>query len=247
MNATIKNCLSDIVQHTSGLGIIDTVKVTGDDKSTIVEGMADDRSVIMRANFHTPVPEFIGKFGLPNLPNLSVLLKIPEYAENATISMLEQERNGESVPVGIRFDNEAGDFHNDYRLMSSEVVSEKLKSVKMLNVKWDVQIEPSMTSIQRLKFQTQANSSETVFVAKTEQSDLKFYFGDHSTHTGNFVFAANVAGKLTTAWAWPIQQVASILNLPGTPKMNFSNAGVAEIVVDSGLAVYQYLLPAQRK
>ena len=44
-----------------------------------------------------------------------------------------------------------------------------------------------------------------------------------------------------------LQQVQSILNLPGDITMKFSDAGAAMITVDSGMATYDYILPAQSK
>ena len=67
---------------------------------------------------------------MPNLNKLDLLLKIPVYNENAKLELQKQERNGVEVPVGIHFENESGDFNNDYRFMTSELISEKLKSVK---------------------------------------------------------------------------------------------------------------------
>jgi len=131
--------------------------------------------------------------------------------------------------------------------MSKEIVEEKLKSVKFKGVNWDITMAPNSASIARFKMQAQANSEETVFVAKTEGTDLKFFFGDASTHAGNFVFATDVQGALNTGWSWPVAQVLSILNLPGDITMKFSDAGAAMITVDSGMATYDYILPAQSK
>jgi len=39
----------------------------------------------------------------------------------------------------------------------------------------------------------------------------------------------------------------SIMDLPGDKTVRISDQGAAEITVDSGIAVYQYLLPAQSK
>jgi hypothetical protein len=39
----------------------------------------------------------------------------------------------------------------------------------------------------------------------------------------------------------------SILNLPGDKSMKISDAGAMQITVDSGLAEYNYILPAQSK
>ena len=243
----MKDYLQDIVQHTHGLGFIDLVKIEGTDKETKLEGLAEDRSVIVKATFKNPAVEFMGTFGMPNLNKLDLLLKIPVYKDNAKLEIQKQERNGEEVPVGIHFENDTGDFKNDYRFMTSEIISEKLKSVKFKGVEWNVTVMPTVASIQRLAYQSQVHAEETTFVAKTDGTDLKFYFGDHSTHAGDFVFESSVEGKLTQGWAWPVQQIQAILKLSGDKTMMFSDQGAAQIVVDSGLAVYEYILPAQSK
>jgi hypothetical protein len=56
-----------------------------------------------------------------------------------------------------------------------------------------------------------------------------------------------VSGQLKRAWSWPAKQFVSIMDLTGDKKVRISDDGAAEITVDSGLAVYQYLLPAQSK
>jgi hypothetical protein len=239
----MKDYLQDIVQHTHSLGIIDLVKIVGNDSHTLIEAISEERTVIVQAQFHNPVPEFVGTFGMPNLSKLNTILNIPEYREDAKLSITKDD----SLPNGVHFENSVGDFKNDYRFMSAEIVNDKLKTVKFKNVKWGVEIEPSIASIQRLKFQAQANSEETTFIAKTENGNLVFYFGDHSSHAGNFVFAHDVAGSLSKAWAWPISAVISILSLSGDKMIRFSDEGAAQITVDSGLAIYNYILPAQTK
>jgi hypothetical protein len=240
----MKDYLQDIVQHTHSLGVIDLVKIVGDSNTTIIEAVGEERTVIMHAQFHNPVPEFIGTFGMPNLGKLNTILNIPEYKEDAELAITKKD---DSAPNGVHFENKAGDFKNDYRFMSAEIVNDKLKTVKFKGVKWGVEIEPSVAAIQRLKFQAQANSEETTFIARTENNNLVFYFGDHSSHAGNFVFAHDVAGSLTKAWSWPVTAVISILSLSGNKMIRFSDEGAAQITVDSGLAIYNYILPAQQK
>jgi hypothetical protein len=239
----MKDYLQDIVQHTHNLGIIDLVKIVGTENTTSVEALSEERTVIVNAQFHNPVPEFIGTFGMPNLGKLNTILGIPEYKEDAQLSITKKD----DAPTGIHFENSIGDFKNDYRFMSAEIVNDQLKTVKFKGVKWGVEIEPSVAAIQRLKFQAQANSGETTFIAKTENNNLMFYFGDHSSHAGNFVFAHDVAGSLTKAWSWPLSAVISILSLSGDKMIRFSDEGAAQITVDSGLAIYNYILPAQTK
>jgi len=240
----MRDYLLDIVSHTHSLGIIDLVKITGTADATLINALGEERVAIVEAQFHNPIPEFIGTFGMPNLGKLKTILDIPEYKDNAKITMLKKDDGSLN---GIHFENSVSDFKNDYRLMSSEVVSDQLKTVKFKGVKWGVEIEPSVAAIQRLKFQASANSEETSFIARIENGNLVFYFGDHSSHAGNFVFAHDVAGSLTKAWHWPISAVISILTLPGDKMIRFSDEGAAQITVNSGLAIYNYILPAQQK
>jgi len=74
----MKDHLLDLVEHTVKLGCIDLVKITGDDKSTAIFGVAEDRSVVLEGTYTNPVPEFIGLFGMPNLAKLNILLNLSE-------------------------------------------------------------------------------------------------------------------------------------------------------------------------
>lgn len=240
----MRDHLLDLVEHTYDLGVIDLVKITGDDKSTVISGLAEDRSVVVEGTYAGPVADFIGTFGMPNLSKLKILLNLQEYKENATLAIT---RKNTGSPDGINFQNATGDFKNNYRFMASEIVNEKLKTVKFKGVNWNIEFEPTVAAIQRLKMQAQANAEEVNFQAKTENGDLKFFFGDHSTHAGNFVFQTGVSGTLKRAWAWPIKTVISILDLTGDKTFKISDDGAAMITVDSGLATYNYILPAQSK
>ena len=245
----MKDILLDVVRHTHSLGFIDLVKVVGDDKSTQIDAMAEDRSVVVKAEFKKPVSEYQGTFGMPNLGKLDILLKLPVYKDKAQITVNTQERNGENVPVGLHFENDNKDFKNDYRFMNAEIVNEKLKSVKFRGVNWHVNIKPTMPDVQRLNFQAQANAEENVFTVSTDGDALKFKFGDASSHAGEFTFATGFEGKLEKTWAWPVAQVTQILKLieTNTCEMSFSDDGALQITLDSGMATYQYILPAQSK
>ncbi len=243
----IKDTLTDIVAHTHSLGFLPLVKITGAKDSTAIESMAEDRSVIVTANAHAPVGEFEGTFGMPNLDKLNLHLRNPEYKEDAKINVVKADRNGITVPTGLHFENKAGDFQNDYRFMNAEIINEKLKSVKFKGAAWDVEFEPTVAAIQRLKLQAAAHTEETVFQVRTEDNNLVLFFGDASTHAGSFVFQHDIKGKLKHTWAWPVSQVQSILGLDGKITMKISDAGAMQITVDSGLTEYNYILPAQSK
>lgn len=242
----MKDILQDIVSHTHSLGFITTLKVTADTATTI-ESMADDRSVILTGTTHKKVDEFTGVFGMPDLGKLAYHLKNPEYRENAKIVVKQEDRNGETIPTHIHFENAGGDFQNDYRFMNRAIIEEKLKSVKFKGSTWDVVIEPSVAAIARMKLMAGAHTEETVFQVKTEGGNLNFYFGDLNTHAGSFTFAHSISGKLTHTWAWPVSQTIAILSLDGDKKLSITDQGAMMITVDSGMAKYDYILPAQQK
>lgn len=245
----MRDYLLDIVQHTYGLGVINLIKITGTSDATEINAFDQaTKTVILSAKFKNPNPDFIGTFGMANLDRLNTILNLPVYKENPKISVAKQKSpEGTDVPCGIDFVNETGDFKNNYRFMSESVINNQLKTVVMKkSINWGVDIVPTAQAIQKLKFQSMAHSDATAFSTKTENGNLVCYFGDHSSHAGNFVFAEG-AGSLSKQLNWPISVVNSIFSLPGDKTFKISDDGVAEITVDSGLAVYHYMLPAQTK
>lgn len=243
----MKDILQDIVSHTHNLGFLNIAKITGTGDKTQIDSMADDRTVIMYGETADPYADMLGVFGMPQMNKLKYLLDCPEYKENAKIEVVKQDRNGETIPTGLHFENTAGDFKNDYRFMNTEIINEKLKTVKFRGVKWDVEVEPTLASVQRFSFQAAANNEHTTFLAKTDGDKLKFTFGDQASHGGEFIFAQGVTGNLNKGWTWPVAPVLSILKAADVNncKMSLSNEGALQITLDSGLAVYKYIIPAQ--
>ena len=242
----MKDILQDVVAHTHALGFLSLVKVSSEE-GTQIDSMAEDRSVILSATTSAPVAEFKGTFGMPNLDKLNLHLKNPEYKDNAKIDVIEAERNGETVPTHIHFENAAGDFENDYRFMNKAIIEEKLKTVKFKGAAWNVTLNPSIASIARMKLMSAAHSEEPTFNVTTKDSNLIFSFGDASTHAGEFVFQHSVEGALQHTWSWPVAQVQAVLNLDGDKTLSISDQGAMQISVNSGIATYDYILPAQSK
>ena len=49
---------------------------------------------------------------------------------------------------------------------------------------------------------------------------------------------------MTNVWKFPVKQFLAIINLAGDKMIRIADAGALEIVIDSGIAKYTYLLPA---
>ena len=243
----MKDYLQDLITHTNGLGDVDLIKVSGTDTETHINAISEKKTVIVSGVLNSPISDFIGVFGMPNLTKLKTILGFDDYDEHAKISVLRTTRDGVEIPSTIHFETKDGTFVNDYRLMTKSIVEEKVKTVTFKGTTWNVEFEPTIAGIQRLKKQASANSEEEHFTFTTVNGDLKINFGDPSTHSGNFVFQPTVTGKLSKTWNWPVKVFLAIMDLPGDKKVRIADAGATEIVVDSGLATYTYLLPANAK
>jgi len=241
----MKDYLNDLIAHTHGLGVIDLIKISGTDKETSINAIAEDKSVIVMGTFKNPSADFIGTFGMPNLPKLKTILGFDEYNNESNVTLMRDAQD--QTPRFIHFETKNKDFVNDYRLMAKSIIEEKVKNVQFKGATWNIEFEPSVASIIRLKKQATANSEEQHFSVKTDNTELKINFGDPSTHNGNFVFHQGIKGKLSRSLMWPVKVFTAILDLPGDKIVKISDQGVAEISVDSGIAVYRYLLPAHAK
>jgi hypothetical protein len=73
----MKSTLRDVVQHTYGLGNIDLLKITGTAEETLVNAIAEDRSVILEARFKAPIAEFVGTFWYAQFGQTQLYLKYP--------------------------------------------------------------------------------------------------------------------------------------------------------------------------
>jgi hypothetical protein len=243
----MKDYLKDLIDHTYGLESIELIKITGTDKETNINAVAENRSVIISGSFKNPISDFIGVFGMPNLNKLKTIIGFDEYDEHAKISVTQTQRDGDTFPSALHFETKNGDFVNDYRFMGKLLIEEKCRTVHFKGVTWNVEFEPTIAGILRFKKQASANSEEQTFVIKTDNNDLRIYFGDPSTHSGNFVFQNNISGTISKPSMWPVKQFQAIMDLTGDKKVRISDSGVIEITVDSGLATYTYLIPAQLK
>lgn len=246
----MKDFLKDVIQYTHGIGKVELVKVVGTDKTTNVYALGEGNSVIISGTFSQTIDGLTGTFGMPNMNKLKTIISFDDiYDDKADISVVTEDRDGVTTPVAIHFETESKDFVNDYRLMVKEMIENKVATVSFkVTPTWNIEFEPSVANILKLKKQAQANSEETTFSAKTEGDKLKLFFGSPSAHSGNFVFHDKVAtNALTKQWEWPVDVFLAIMDLPGTKTVRISNQGVTQIEVDSGLAVYQYNIPAKSK
>lgn len=245
----MKSLLQDIIKHTHSLGIFDKVRISCDDKKLNLVSYDEKRTVLLKAET-VAVPEFKGVFGMPQLSKLDYLLKCPEYKENATISVFKDKEENDT-PNGIQFTNKAGDFINKYRFMPTNVINSMMPEPGSKGLpSWDIELTPSRANIQRFEFQKGAHSDESVFYPRTVNSNLEFVFGEANNHNGKFAFASGVKGKLDNDKAFAIESTLKVLGLEATSEsciMRFSDKGMIQVEINSGLMTYTYHLLALAK
>ncbi len=243
----MKDFLRDLIKHTSGLGFLETVKITCEDGMTLIDGVSDDKAVVLRAVTHQPVDGFDGIFGIPNISKLNAILNLEPYAENEVIELKSKEVDGVKIPTNVHFENSDGTFQNDHRFMNTEVILEKLRKSKFNEPsEYDIIFEPLIESIKLMGFQASI-SDEEVFSPRVDKEGLTFLFGDHSTHAGEFLFHPKAKGKMSNGYSWFVSNVLPILKLSGKTTMQFSDRGLLKITVDSGLCTYNYIVPAVKR
>ena len=77
--------------------------------------------------------------------------------------------------------------------------------------------------------------------------DLLCTFGDGSSHSGEFVFQEGVGKSLKYSLDFPVQTVLQILGLVGNKTIQLSDAGIMQIIIDSGISEYCYLFAVHQK
>ena len=249
MNNYIKDTMKDILRHTHDLGVFEMVKIKGTAEATEVETVDADKTVIFKGEMNNPVVDFVdATVGLSRMGVLKGYLQYPDFEnETATVKVVTQERNGETVPTEVEFVSENGtDAH--YRFMLADVINQQLKDIKFKGAEFDVNIEPSQKMMKDLTyFNTVLAAYEANFSPKTEGGALYFHVGDGGSDRTKILIDNNVDGEITTDWKWPLDVVLKILRLGdnSTVVMSFNNQGLLQLKVDSGYGVYTYLLPAR--
>jgi hypothetical protein len=239
--------LTDIVTHAQPVGVLNMLRLTHETDGVSIDSVSEDLSLILLAKTHETVPDFTGVFGIADLGKLAYLVKNNEYREDAKITIKSEERNGVVVPVYAKFENKAGDFTNTYRFVNKNVLDEKLKKVEFKGAKWNLEFTPSLASINRLKNMAGAHTGETFCQLKVKDGNLVFYFGDATSHAGEFVFEPNIEGTTNNNFYWPISHLLSILQLDGDKQMYITDSGAIKITVDSQLIKYDFIIPAAQK
>ena len=245
----IKDILKDVLKHTHGLGIFEQVKLTGTVESTEVETVDADKTVIFKGETHQPVPDLVDStIGLSRMGVLQGYLQYPGYDDaTGSVAVVTQERNGEQVPTEVEFKS-ADDNEAHYRFMLADVINQQLKSIKFKGAEFDINVVPTDKNLKELSyFNSVLGTYEANFSPKTNGTDLYFHIGDAGSDRTKIHVSNAIEGEIKGDWRWPLDIVLRILKLSdsGNCVLSINDEGLLQIIVDSGMAKYTYLLPAK--
>ena len=245
----IKDIFKDILKHTHGLGIFEMVKITGALESTEIETVDADKTVIFKGQTHEPVVDFVDStIGLSRMGVLQGYLQYPGFDdETAKVEVIKQDRNGDTIPTEIKFTSADGNDAN-YRFMLADVINQQLKSIKFKGADFDINIVPTQKNLKDLRyFNSVLGAYEANFAPKTDGTQLFFHIGDGVSDRTKIAISNEIEGSITKDWRWPLDIVLRILKLSesGNCVMSINDEGLLQIIVDSGIGKYTYLLPAK--
>jgi hypothetical protein len=245
----IKDIFKDVLKHTHGLGIFEMVKITGALESTEIETVDADKTVIFKGQTHEPVVDFVDStIGLSRMGVLQGYLQYPGFDdESAKVEVIKQDRNGDTVPTEIKFTSADGNDAN-YRFMLADVINQQLKSIKFKGADFDINIVPTQKNLKDLSyFNSVLGGYEANFAPKTDGTQLFFHIGDGVSDRTKISISNEIEGSITKDWRWPLDIVLRILKLSesGNCVMSINDEGLLQIIVDSGIGKYTYLLPAK--
>lgn len=245
----MKDAIFDIVRHVASPGFFELAKVTGDTESTEIWTCDEKRNVVLDAKLKNPMAELVGEIGFGNLGFLNGISGLYNK-EGSEVEVLTATRNGEEIPDYLQFKDAEGN-NDKYRLMSKEIIDTQLTPSKFKGVKWDVEFEPTKSKVSEMAQKAGIYSSlEPTFTVKTENGNLVFSFGSDigGSHIGKMIFATNVSGSIKEGYAWPIDKFLAILKLgmSGDCTVKFSQVACM-ITIDSGIGVYNYILPGHTR
>ena len=267
--------LKDIVYHFGGLGI-DIVKLTGTNGDVLVEGIDENKTVVVKGTMKGKISELDGVFGLNQLDQLDRIIKIyDQKTDIVSVSRAKKEvnvevRDDKGEPVldkegsiltekkveetidQIIFFRANPKVQNNYRVVDRRMIPNQY-SLANKNMAWDLVFTPSKSAIEMFAAQTSIGIDDhfgfvTDIDPETKKNNLYVQLGP-AGNEALLEFQKDVKADFKKNWVWPTDLVLKLLKLGETAKTTISllDKGVMKVSLDTGLAEYEYVLPAKSR
>ena len=238
----MRNILVDVVRQVEPL--FPKVRVTTG-ASTKIEAYTDDRMLFLIAELKTPVPEFVGEFGISDLHGLKALLDHPSYkGDNAKLEARNVTRDGVTFVSELVFRDGRGG-HVQFRTINPRLIGDK---TNVATITWNVSVAPSRAKLTEVMQLTGILAQfDQHFAVVHEDRTLLLTIGGkgNTNHNAVVPLAEDVEpSPLPTRMVFKAQHFVSVLknvgNYPST--IRFAKDGVAGVLIETEHGNYNYLL-----
>ena len=246
---SIKSAVQDLVKNVTSTGFFEKIKVTATTTGVVIEAMDKDKEVVFKGNINRPITSLVGEFGLSNLSLLAHIVRDPDFNNTESKVLINYEsRGGTNVPTELAYQNKSKS-QIVYRFMSNQLVPPQPNFIEPA---WDVTIVPNKTTVQQFTWAADGLSNyEQYFIPKVVDGDLRFLIGEETSanQRGAVTFSSDVKGKLDSGHRWKIANILNVLKLIDSTdsKLSFSNKGVIQATVNSGVGEYKFIFLAKVK
>lgn len=267
----MRDILKDLVKIVRAADI-GTVKITGEEGAVTFQGVDDQRTVILKGNVIKPEPEFDGVSGIGNLDRLAGMLNYFQGADDTvtvarkmrkvrvekkdeagqpildTAGNPEFEEIDENAIERFVFTRPKPKSEANFRVIARNLIPQQYSPRA---VDYAVEFTPTAAAIDSLDKLVAISNGDTFTVKIQPGSDGNNSLFINLGEVGNestLEFHQNVEGELKNTWNWNISQVLKLLKMgtSSTLSIGFSDRGMLRIVIDSGIAHYEFTIPPRQ-
>lgn len=243
---TVCDSLKDVVKHT--LPFFEMVKIYNEEGITKFESINDTGSlVLINGELNTSIPELDDtSVGLSRLNILRRIVDFEQFSGEASTNVIKIRDGATRYPEEITFKSGAG-HKATYRFTAPHLVDGKVVVPDFNEPKWDVEYTPTMDSTKDLVyFSGILGALETEFTPSVSNGKLLFNIGIDGTDR-SVLPVAEVSGHLNNGMIWKLGDFLSLMRLSNDAisKVKISNSRAISVSIDSGIASYEFIIPAR--
>lgn len=267
----MRDILRDMVKIVRAADI-GTVKITGEDGEVTFQGVDDGRTVILKGNVTNPEPEFNGVSGIGNLDRLAATLNFfQDPTDSVTIArkmrkVRVEKKDADGQPIldaagtpefeeidenaieRFVFNRAKPKAEVNFRVIARNLIPQQYSP---RTVDYAIEFTPTAAAIDNLDKMVAISNGDT-FTVKIQPgadgTDSLFVNLGEVGNESSVEFHPNIQGTLKNTWNWNISQVLKLLKLAtnSTLTLGFSDRGMLRVVIDTGIAHYEFTIPPRQ-
>lgn len=239
----MREIIEDILKYTYSLGFIPDLKITGTDDDTLIEAMDEQCQVVIKGHLKTPEENFIGEFGISNLPILKSLVDYADFKSDAASFDVVRETRGDTEFVSNFKFSAPGVSPFKHNLMDPKLIREHYDFV---GGNWNITFTPDKNAVGRFGYMANTYSgTNSNFTVSTEDDNLLFSVGGYEGG-GSVIMHSEAGTSLKSTPSWPVSPVLAVLKLKDDPTVNILDGRTSALCIEleSKFAKWSYIFPS---